>query len=238
MPDLVPRKSTASYSAESIKGYIRRNGLVPGSPLPTESALCEELGVSRSAVREAIRTLAALDIVEVRHGYGTYVGGLSLSPLVSGLVFRGSLNHGGDFRTLREVVRLRIALDLGVADELAGLYVGTTNSELRALVDGMRDRNDRGETFTEQDGAFHRQLFGPLNNELYRQLMDAFWEIHTSVVPLLSIPTADNMRRTVNAHDEILDALEKGDATGYGAAVARHFEPLQHAIDEASRQHR
>ncbi|RIK12953.1 MAG: GntR family transcriptional regulator, partial [Acidobacteria bacterium] len=130
-----PSRSTGRRKArwstvDEIKDYIREHGLQPGDPLPTESELCEELGVSRSSVREAMRTLSSLDIVEVRHGHGSFVGGLSMSPLVSGLVFRGSLNRDGTFRTLREVVQVRIALDLGVAEELVATYRGTTNEHL------------------------------------------------------------------------------------------------------------
>src|SRR5690606_5735 len=76
-------------TAEQIKRLILITGLRPGDPIPTETELCQELGVSRSSVREAIRTLATLDIVEVRHGSGTVVGQMSLAPLVETLVFRG-----------------------------------------------------------------------------------------------------------------------------------------------------
>lgn len=227
------RRQTSWSTAEAIKGYIRDHGLTSGEPLPTETELCEVLGVSRSSVREAIRTLASLDIVQVRHGYGTYVGGLSLAPLVSGLVFRGSLNQDGTFGTLREVLQVRIALDLGVADELAGHYRGTTNSALRALVTQMRTRSRDGESFAEQDGEFHRQLLAPLDNTLVRQLVAAFWEVHTNVVPMLGIPRAADIDSTVEAHDEMLDALEAGDAEAYEQAVLRHYAPLRNAIDQA-----
>src|SRR5690606_5758741 len=87
---------------EEIKGLILRSGLKPGDPIPTEAELCQVLGVSRSSVREAVRTLATLDIVEVRHGHGTVVGQMSLAPLVETLVFRGVLSPGADLDALRE----------------------------------------------------------------------------------------------------------------------------------------
>ena len=79
-------------------------GLKPGDALPTKAELCDTLGVSRSSVREAIRTLSTLDIVDVRHGHGTYVGPMSLDPRVEALVFRGVLSPDGSFEALREVV--------------------------------------------------------------------------------------------------------------------------------------
>ena len=56
----------AEATMAEIKNYILRSGLQMGDALPTESQLCTDLGVSRSSVREAVRTLVALDIVEVR----------------------------------------------------------------------------------------------------------------------------------------------------------------------------
>lgn len=230
------KRQTGWTTVEAIKEYIRDHGLEPGSLLPTEGELCEELGVSRSSVREAIRTLVSLDIVDVRHGHGTYVGSLSLAPLVSGLVFRGSLNQDGTFATLREVLQLRIALDLGVADELAAAYRGTTNTELHALVDQMRTLNDVGSPFVEADGEFHRQLLQPLDNTIVRQLVAAFWEVHTQVVPMLGIPTAADMHRTVEAHEHMISALEQGDVQGYRDAVIEHYQPLQRQLDLAGTQ--
>src|SRR5699024_8707465 len=148
-------KMAGGSAVARIQDLILAEGLAPGDPMPTEGALCEQLGISRSSVREAMRTLASLDIVEVRHGHGTFVGQLSLSPLVDGLLFRARLNDGNDLRALREVVEVRIALDLSVAEQLVGHYRGTTNPELTGLVDEMRRLASQGEAFANADTAFH-----------------------------------------------------------------------------------
>lgn len=219
---------------EQLQDLILELDLRPGDPMPTEATLCEDLAISRSSVREAMRTLQSLDIVEVRHGHGTYVGQLSLSPLVSGLVFRSVLNTDQSFRTLRDVVSLRIALDLGVADELCAQHVGTTNPELRGLVEQMRTRTAAGLPFPEADGAFHSRLLSQVDNTLVSELASAFWEIHTRVVPLLGFPPNTEIEHTVEAHDAILDALEAGDTAAYRLAVLDHYAPLTRAIEKAS----
>ena len=106
----------SSTAIAEIKNYILRTGLQVGDALPTESQLCSDLGVSRSSVREAVRTLVALDIVEVRHGHGMFVGKVSMRPMVESLVFRGLLNPGDDHRGLRDIVEVRITLDKALAE--------------------------------------------------------------------------------------------------------------------------
>ncbi|MEK8228540.1 GntR family transcriptional regulator [Oerskovia sp. M15] len=140
-------------TTEQIKEYILRAHLRPGDVLPTEAELCSFLGVSRSNVREAIRTLAALDIVEVRHGYGTFVGQLSLKPLVEGLVFRGVLIPGDDFSALREVVEVRQALDISMADQIVAEMAGSRNPELERLVGEMERKARAGRTSSRRTAS-------------------------------------------------------------------------------------
>lgn len=227
------RRRAAFSPVEELKSYILGHRLRPGDPLPSETELCAEIGVSRSSIREAMRTLVSLDIVEVRHGYGSFVGQLSLAPLVSGLVFRSTLNTEGEFRTLSEVLSLRRALDLGVAEDLAELHPSDSGGELRELVQQMRERTTRGESFAEEDGRFHALLIERLDNVVLKQLVAAFWQVHTTVVPALGIPPAEDIRDTVEAHEAMLDALEAGDVEGYREAVEAHYRPLQRAIDGA-----
>lgn len=68
--DRLPQGKTYEAVVEQIKERIVSGRLKPGSPLPTERVFCDELGVSRSSVREALRTLEAIGIVEVRRGRG------------------------------------------------------------------------------------------------------------------------------------------------------------------------
>ena len=232
---MVRSRGTGNSAVERIQDLILVEGLVPGDPMPTESALCERLAISRSSVREAMRTLASLDIVEVRHGHGTFVGQLSLSPLVDGLLFRARLDDGNDLRALREVVELRIAIDLSVADQLVELYRDTTNPELEGLVEQMRALASAGRPFPESDAAFHTALFSQLDNGLLRQLAQAFWEIHTVAVPLLELPPAEDILNTVDAHQAMLTALEAGDAEAYRQAVHAHYLPLGRVLDAAAK---
>ena len=223
--------SLASEAAREIKRFILSEGLRPGDPLPSESDLCEQLGVSRSSVREAIRTLQTLDIVEVQHGRGTFVGGMSLQPLVETLAFRSVISPGDDFRALREVVDVRMSLDLNFAERIVGHFAGTRHEALHALVDEMVRAASRGESFAAADRQFHTQLLQETGREMVSQLVAAFWDVHTAVLPQLSIPTPDDIELTARAHRDVLDAAEAGDVEAYRRAVHDHYAPLLRVLD-------
>ena len=214
---------------ERIKSYILQHHLRPGDALPTESTLCAELGASRSSVREAIKTLSALDIVDVRHGHGTYVGRLSLSALLEGLTFRAMLSTQDDFAVLSELVGVRQLLEQGLAQPIVDAFDHQLDSSLTDLVDQMRTLAARGEPFVEQDRAFHLMLMQPLQNKLVGQLTAAFWDIHALVAPLLET-TATDVQDTVDAHQEIVRAAASNDTARFVTAVAAHYAPVRRQL--------
>ncbi|MDO5735115.1 MAG: FadR/GntR family transcriptional regulator [Propionibacteriaceae bacterium] len=228
--------SLASEAAREIKRFILSNGLRTGDPLPSEADLCDRLGVSRSSVREAIRTLQTLDIVEVKHGRGTFVGAMSLQPLVETLAFRSVISPGDDFRALREVVDVRMSLDLNYAERIVGHFEGTHHEELHELVSEMVAAAHRGESFTAADRQFHTQLLKETGVEMVSQLVAAFWDVHTAVLPQLSIPTPDDIELTAKAHGDILHAAEAGDVEGYRTAVSDHYAPLLRVLDATAEE--
>lgn len=219
-----------STTADRIKEFILTKGLHPGDALPSETELCDTLEVSRSSVREAIRALNTLDIVEVRHGRGTFVGNMSMKAMVQSLVFRGVLTPGDDLRALRDVVEIRQALELAMADQIVAAHCGTTNEELTCLVQEMVDHADAGETFLEADRAFHTTFLDSIENCLAGQLVGAFWDVHAAVLPRLGLALPSDLRRTAKAHGAMLLAAQAGDVAAFRSAVVQHYEPLHEAL--------
>jgi DNA-binding FadR family transcriptional regulator len=216
-----------------IKEYILRNHLKAGDLLPTESELCEAVGASRSSVREAIKTLSALDIVEVRHGHGTFVGRMSLAALVESLAFRGLLSVEDDHRVLQQVVDVRQTIEQGLAAEIVSGLDDNHRAELAELARQMEDAAGRGEDFLEVDRAFHLKLMEPLGNDLILQLTDAFWEVQALVAPTLNTDPPDRVR-TAQLHTAIVAATTAGDAPALRAAVADHYSPIRASIERAN----
>ncbi len=219
-------------AASAIKDLILDRGLHPGDPMPTEAELREELGVSRSSIREAVRTLRALDILEVRHGTGTFVGGMSLRPFVETMVFRGVLNPGEAFEALRDVVEMRRGLDLALAPQVVEALSHGDTSGLSAAVDAMVAAAGRNESFLKHDRDFHLLLAEHLRNHLYGEMVAAFWDIHRTMSPRLGVASQRDLTDTAAAHVDMLTAARRGDLVAYRDAVRAHYAPVLRVLDQ------
>lgn len=228
-PIVTVNRSVATMDA--IKAYIMNHGLKPGDPLPTEAALCADLGVSRSSVREALRQLEALDIVTVQQGRGSFVGDMSLDPLVQTLILRNALDSQSGKQSMRQVVATRRILDNGIAEDVLRHFKGTNNPELHDLVDAMIAKAKVGETYLDEDIAFHSQITAFAKDSLIHQLMSAMWLVHQAFIPYLDAPKEEQLLETAYAHRDMLLAAEAGDLEAYKTAVVAHYGPLSKLID-------
>jgi len=208
---------------DEITALILGRGLRSGDLLPTETELVEALGVSRNSVREALKALQALDIVEIRHGHGTYVGRLSLDPLADGLTFRALHDIGRDLRSMEEIVEVREALEGALIRRVAG--GGADLAALDEVIRRMDERASAGQTFAAEDREFHDLLYRSLDNALVTQLLQAFWDVFHRVNHRLGVTDPDPLE-TVRKHRAIVTALRDRDVERATSAMAEHFRNL------------
>ncbi|MEV0527980.1 FadR/GntR family transcriptional regulator [Streptomyces sp. NPDC050439] len=215
---------------ERIKKLIIDQRLPSGASLPTEPELMERLGVSRNSVREALKALQAMGIVEIRHGFGTYVGPMSMAPMIEGLTFRTVAGHYRGEDSLLQLLELREAVETGLIARLAGRIPAVDLAELDALVDRMDTeaaesdgQNGRsGVVHTETDRAFHATLYRCLRNPLLGEVLEAFWDaFHKVRTDLVDVP--HDPKVTCRQHREILDAVRSGDVLRAERAIREHF---------------
>lgn len=210
---------------ELIKEFILLNRLSPGDPMPTEADLAEQLGVGRSSIREAIKVLIALDIVQVRHGHGTFVGELSLGAMVQSLAFRGLLNARGDQHILTELVDIRQWLESALGERLLSGIDERHVLRLRRLAVTMQEKAAADIEFLPEDREFHECLMESTDNNLLVQLTGAFWDV--LAISQGSLGRMSGLRESADAHVAIVEALEASDAEGYRAAIEAHYAPIR-----------
>ncbi len=201
--------------------------LRPGAPLPTESELMEDLGVSRNSVREALKALQALDIVEIRHGYGTYVGQASLTPFVDGLTFRTLTRPDDEVDALSEILQVREVLEEGLIRRVAMTLSEPELDRLDAVVARMEAAGREGRSFPELDREFHELLYGSLGNALVPQLLGAFWTVFRRVARARDWSDGATPVLTARRHRDIVTALRARDVEGAERAMTEHFRGIE-----------
>ncbi|MEV0252818.1 FadR/GntR family transcriptional regulator [Streptomyces sp. NPDC050732] len=209
---------------ERIKKLIIDSRLPSGASLPTEPELMERLGVSRNSVREALKALQAMGIVEIRHGFGTYVGPMSVAPMIEGLAFRTVAGHYRGEDSLLQLLELREAVETGLIARLAGRVPDADLAELDALVARMEAEaaSPEGAVHAETDRAFHATLYRGLGNLLLGEVLEAFWDaFHKVRTDLVDVPL--DPRVTCRQHREILAAVRSGDVLRAEQAIREHF---------------
>ena len=216
--------SVTTKAVDSIRAMIRAGDLKPGDRLPPEHELAERLGVSRGSLREAVRALAQINVLDVRRGDGTYVTSLAPSELLSGMVFAMELlqSHG-----LEEVLEVRRLL-LPSATALAAQRVTEDQlAEMHAVVDQLERATDPDEI-----AGLHRR-FGALvsdatGNETLSSILRAL-QLRGENVRRAWLSSDPLHRDVALAHQRmLLEALERGDSD-----MAKSIATVQ--VDERSR---
>lgn len=211
---------------EQIKDLILERGLGSGDSMPTETELMEHLGISRNSVREALKALQAVGIVEIRHGFGTYVGRMSLGALVDELSFHGRLSPSGDTRSITELIEVREALEAGLIGQVVVYADESDLVDLREVAERMAREAESGEVSPLTDRQFHETLYRPLDNDLMLRLLAAFWDAYDRLATDLP-PIGESARAVAAQHREVYDAVATRDAERARRAVTEHFTGIR-----------
>ncbi len=215
---------------ERIKELMLERHLGPGDPMPTETELAEHLGIGRNSVREALKSLQAIGIVEIRHGFGTYVGDCSLEPFADALVFRVRRSLRAQGHEMREIVDVRQALEVGLISQVIDLIDDEGIARLAGCLDRMAEAADAGQDIAAADRAFHDQLYAPLGNQVMSQLLRVFWDVYHHFSRDLTGAPLDP-KAIVATHREILDAVAARDAARASVATDAHFDGIRERIE-------
>jgi DNA-binding FadR family transcriptional regulator len=215
-PQLNP--STAAYNGRNLHGQVvnelgRRvvGGVYPaGALLPNEEQLCQGLAVSRTALREAVKVLAAKGLLESRPRIGTRVRDKSLWNLLDPDILAWRCATGADAEFLRHLTELREIIEPAAAALAAASRSPTQLADIAAALQAMETAPDIA-AWVEADLQFHTAILKATNNPL---LMPLAAIISSALGTLLNITArgTDDFKRGLADHQKVFAAIESGDA--------------------------
>ncbi|KAA9147887.1 FadR family transcriptional regulator [Amycolatopsis acidicola] len=217
------RTTRSQELVDNIIELIDRRKLRAGDPLPPEPRLMEEFDAARNSVREALRTLQALGIVEIRHGYGTFVGNASMTALSPSLLFRTRAHSRDNLRGLSELLEVRQILETELTKKV--IADGELLGDLRECVAQMADPA----TAVAADRRFHERICVAAGNDLALELIRLFWEVYRQTESLIGARTS-TPESLVGKHSKIVEAISSGEDARIAEAVSLHFDEIRYRI--------
>ena len=219
----MPKKSLAQQTAERLYTMIAvERRMSPGDKLPNEIDLAQELGVSRTTLREALHSLVSRGLLEVRRGRGTFVseeaGNINDYGFSDLDRIRGELKDLFELRRIFEPSAARLACQRATKEEMA---------DILARGDEVDRCIREGEDRTQADRDFHAAIVRATHNEYMMRLLPMINQAVASAVENgeQKEQLAEDTRRD---HALIMDFFRKRDALGAEHAMAIH---MHHSID-------
>jgi len=202
-----------------IKDLISSGEFTAGARLPTERELTQRFGLSRSSLREAVRALALVGVLESRVGDGTYVTTLEPELLLTGVGFVSDLVGGGSLLELHQVRRI-------LEPEATRLATPRlTDEDFARLEDCLRqmDLENSAPTFIEADNAFHRVILDACGNATLASLIHNLSSGTVRARMWQALVEEGALESTRASHRAIYDALRARDADRAAAADLMHL---------------
>lgn len=221
-----PRATLPEEIANRLLDLIRAQELRPGDKLPAERELAGAMGVSRPVLREALRALALMRVVDIRHGDGTYVTALEPRQLVAHL----DVVFATDTSALGRLLEARRIVESGNARLAAGRIGRADLDRLAAIVDDLGSNLDDPIRFGELDIAFHDLVGAASDNFLLAQFMRVIGTMGR--VSRRRTGGARSVREAAyRDHLAILAALQAGDPDAAEAAMRVHLDHVEAALE-------
>jgi GntR family transcriptional repressor for pyruvate dehydrogenase complex len=225
--DVAPIKSTRIYEeiVRQVKAMIAEGRLKGGDRLPPERDLAEKFVVSRTSVREALRALESLGLVEIRPGEGTFVRQVSIDALVEPLALlmvsqREAIGELFEARRLLEPSLAALAATRATPEEL---------HEMERILESQASEVAAGRTGLAQDAQFHAAIGAASHNRAITRIAHAIMDLLTqSREEALSTPGRPT--RSHEDHRRVLAAITARDPEAARQAMLEHLAAVEHLV--------
>lgn len=220
--DPAPRRKLSDEVFAHVLGLIKRGTLRPGTVLPSERQLTEELGVGRPAVREAFQALARLGLVEIRQGERPRVSEPSFGLMIEqmGESVRHLLVHSP--ASLEHLKAARVTFELEMAQQAARKRTAADVKRLWMTIDEQEANAGTPERFRALDGRFHREVAAISGNPIWPAVSEALFgwlsHFHVDLVHAIGLE-----QLTLAEHRDIARAIERRDVNAAVQSMNDHL---------------
>lgn len=219
---LTQARSASERVADRLRDLIRSGNIRPGERLPSEHELAGALQVSRPVVREALRGLAMMGVVETRRGGGCFVTDLTPGRLMEPLSSFLELSE----HSLSELFEARRHIDGGVAEQAAIHAAPDQIEAMKGMVAQGYELTGDPVGFRVMDAEFHELISDAGRNDFLHRMSQALYRLALDRRRAASaIPGV--LAQSARDHDAIVAAIASGDAETAGKAMRRHVDHIR-----------
>jgi GntR family transcriptional regulator, transcriptional repressor for pyruvate dehydrogenase complex len=228
--DPIKREPVATQIARRLVEYIISGEIEPGARMPSERQLAEAFGVGRSAMREALKSLSMIGLVDVRQGDGTYLKKAD-AALLPQIIEWGLLI--GEQRTM-DLVEARQFIEIDLAELAAIRRTDEDLADMERYLRRMERSFNDSTAFVEADVAFHLKIAEAARNSVLR-------DIHSSIQALLRawigrvIAAADSAVPSFEEHIPVFDAVRDQDPERAKLAMEAHMTSAAKRLESTLR---
>lgn len=224
----IKREVMAEKVVHRVLELVKSGLLKSGDKLPAERELIEIFGVSRPTLREALRALAILGVLDVRHGGGTYVTDLKAKSLLAPLDFYVNLS----VESVSDSFECRKLLEIEIARKCAQRATDEDITGLEEMLEAQVSVDGDPTGFRILDAEFHEKLFAIGGNAIMERLAFAFYNMGLDVRRKAHANKSVTLR-SVEDHYIIVRAIKSRNVAEAGAAMASHLDNIETTTIEA-----
>ena len=222
--EAVRRDKVYEGVAKQIERLILKR-LQPGDKLPSERELAEMLRVSRSSIRDAIRSLELMGMVEPRQGAGTIVKEISSESLVNPLA--NALRHKGEL--VHELLDFRMMLEPQLAARAATRASDDEIAEMEEILERQERKLRNAEVTVAEDSEFHYAIALASGNSVVLKVLDTLMDLLRESRER-SLQIEGRPQKSLAGHRRIVAAIKRHDSEGAKVAMRRHIEDVEEIV--------
>lgn len=217
----IKKTRVAEEVADRIRTLILDGTFPQGRPLPSERVLTARFGVSRGSIRDALRMLETIGLIETQHGRGTFPHELTVDRLVAPLASMMTYQH--DLQ--EELLDVRRMFEPAVARVAATRATDEDFADLQRILNVQQRKLRKGQSAIVDDTAFHAALARSTRNRVVVSLMATLNNLLVESRKL-TLKQKGRPAKSIEGHEAVVAALRRRDAEGAAQAMRKHIDQI------------